>query len=62
MGGDFNTTRHQWEKKDGLLVRDQFQENLEDIIQNFNMLDIDFVVIKFTWNNKSSGPRHILPY
>lgn len=40
VGGDFNTTLHQKEKRGGALVRDTFKESMEDLISSLHLLEI----------------------
>jgi exonuclease III len=59
IAGDFNTTLHQGEKKGGSIVRDQFRENMEDLITDLDLFDVKPSKGKYTWSNKRTGVGHI---
>ena len=40
IAGDFNTTRSQGEKRGGMKVRDPFNEKMEDLMVDLDLLDI----------------------
>ena len=51
---------HLRKKKGGSNVRDPFGERLEDLISLWNLVNIKQRKAKYTWNNKRSGPSHIV--
>jgi endonuclease/exonuclease/phosphatase family metal-dependent hydrolase len=59
IAGDFNTTRAAMEKRGGSVVRDQFQERLEDLISDLDLYDVPSNKGIYTWNNRRAGPGHI---
>jgi len=59
LGGDFNTTTSKKEKQGGLIVRDTFQENMEDLILNLNLFAVKNPKFLYTWNNKCTCLAHI---
>jgi hypothetical protein len=56
---DFNTTLHQGKKMRGSIVRDQFTENMEDLVSYLNLFNVKPSKGKNTWNNKRTGVGHI---
>jgi hypothetical protein len=48
------------EKKGESIVRDPFREKSEDMINEWDLLDIKLVKGKYTWTNKRSGLGHIV--
>eukprot|EP00253_Pinus_taeda_P006650 PITA_06650 len=59
IAGDLNTTLHSSEKRGGSIVRDSATEWVEDLLQDWDLLDIKPVSGMFTWSNKRIGPSHI---
>ena len=59
LGGDFNVTLSQDEKKGGSKVRDPFKEIVDDLILEWDLMDIKPSIGKYTWSNKRTGPGHI---
>ena len=59
IAGDLNVTLAAEEKKGGSPVRDQAREWVEDIILNWDLMDIKPPIGKFTSTNKRLGPGHI---
>lgn len=57
--GDLNLTLHPSEKRGGNVVRDPAREWVEDIVQNWDLLDIKPSSGKYSWSNKRVGPGHI---
>jgi len=57
--GEFNTTISLEEKKGGSLVRDLFRENMEDLISDWDLLDIKPKNGKYIWTNIRIGPSYI---
>eukprot|EP00253_Pinus_taeda_P008616 PITA_08616 len=57
--GDLNLTLHPSEKRGGNVVRDPAREWVEDIVQDWDLLDIKPSSGKYSWSNKRVGPRHI---
>jgi hypothetical protein len=57
--GDFNVTLVQKEKKGGNIVQDPFCERLEDLILEWDLVDINLAKRKFTWSNKRMVPSFI---
>jgi hypothetical protein len=60
IAGDFNIVLHNLEKKGESIVRDPFREKSEDMINEWDLLDIKTIKGKYTWTNKISGPGHIV--
>jgi exonuclease III len=56
---DLNTTMHQREKKGGSIVRDQFRENMDDLVSDLDLFDVQPSKGKYTWNNKRTWVVHI---
>jgi len=59
IAGDLNLTLHSSEKRGGCIVRDPAREWAEDILQEWDMLDIKPSSCKYSWSNKRLGPGHI---
>lgn len=59
LARDFNLTLVVNEKKGGKRVSDPFKELLEDIIQDWDLVDIKPKKGKYTWSNKRIGPGYI---
>jgi exonuclease III len=59
LGGDFNVTLAQDEKRGGSIVRDPAREWVEDIAVAWDLLDIKPTKARYTWTNKRIGPGHI---
>ena len=59
LGGDFNVTLSQDERKGGSRVRDPFKEIVDDLILEWDLMDIKPSMGKYTWSNKRTGPGHI---
>jgi hypothetical protein len=47
-------------KKGGSIASDPFKENIEDLINDWDLLDIKPIKGKYTWTNKRSGHGHIV--
>jgi hypothetical protein len=47
------------EKRGGSTIKDPFREKMEDLIVEWDMVDIKPKKGKFTWSNKRLGPGHI---
>ena len=59
LAGDLNIILSQDEKRGGSLVRDPIRELVDDIIMDWNLMDVKPSAGKYTWNNKRIGPGHI---
>ena len=59
LAGDLNVTLSQEEKRGGTLVRDPIRETVDEIILDWDLMDVKPSSGKYTWNNKRIGPRHI---
>ena len=59
VAGDLNVTLATNEKKGGSPVRDPSREWIEDIILDWELIDIKPNKGNFTWSNKRIGPGHI---
>ena len=59
IAGDFNVTISADERRGGTKVRDPFGERLEDLISQWNLIDIKTKNGVYTWNNKRVGLGHI---
>ena len=57
--GDLNITLALSEKRGGSIVRDPAREWVEDLMQEWDLIDIKPLNGKFTWSNKRIGPGHI---
>jgi hypothetical protein len=55
--GDFNVIRNSAEKRGGNFGRDPFREKMEELIEDWDMLDISPQRGKFTWTNMRAKPR-----
>jgi hypothetical protein len=47
-------------KKGGSIASDPFKENIEYLINDWDLLDIKPIKGKYTWTNKRSGHGHIV--
>eukprot|EP00253_Pinus_taeda_P010030 PITA_10030 len=56
---DLNLTLLLAYKRGGNIVRDLEREWAEDLIQDWDLLDIKPIYSKYTWTNKRIGPGHI---
>jgi hypothetical protein len=59
LAGDFNVIRNNTEKRGGFFGRDPFHEKMEEILVDWDMLDINPQRGRYTWSNMRSGPGHI---
>ena len=59
IAGDLNVTLCQEEKRGGSLVRDPIRETIDEIILDWDLMDIKPSSGKYTWNNRRIGPGHI---
>lgn len=59
IAGDLNLTLHMEEKRGGTIVRDPAREWVEDLMQDWDLLDIPSKNGKYTWSNKRICPGHI---
>jgi exonuclease III len=59
IAGDLNLTLHPSEKRGGSVVRDPAREWVEDIMQDWDLLDTKPSSGKYSWSNKRVGPGHI---
>jgi hypothetical protein len=59
IAGDLNISLSQSEKRGGCIVRDPTREWVEDLIQDWDLLDVKPSRGKYTWSNKQVGPGHI---
>eukprot|EP00253_Pinus_taeda_P022851 PITA_22851 len=57
--GDLNLTLLSSEKRGGSIVRDPAREWVEDLMQDWDLLDIKPIKGTFTWSNKRIGSGHI---
>ena len=57
--GDMNITLSQEDKQGGSIVRDLAREWVEELIQDWDMLDVKPPKGKYTWTNRRSGPGYI---
>jgi endonuclease/exonuclease/phosphatase family metal-dependent hydrolase len=57
--GDLNLTFISVEKRGGSIVRDLAREWAEDLMQDWDLLDIKPSTGKFTWSNKRVSPGYI---
>jgi hypothetical protein len=48
MAGDFNVVLHNREKRGVSIARDRFRENMEDLINNWDMVNIKPTKGKYT--------------
>jgi hypothetical protein len=49
--GDFNVTISSQEKKGGSMVRDPLREKVEELIEDWDLIDIKPIRGKYTWSN-----------
>lgn len=56
---DLNLTLSSSEKRGGSAVRDPAREWAEDLMQDWDLLDIKPSSGKYSWSNKRIGPGHI---
>eukprot|EP00253_Pinus_taeda_P027391 PITA_27391 len=59
IAGDLNLTLLSSEKRGGSIVRDPTRESMEDLMQDWDLIDIKPAIGKYTWSNKRVGPGHI---
>lgn len=59
IAGDLNLTLLSADKRGGSVVRDPAREWAEDLIQDWDLLEIKPIFGKYTWTNKRIGPGHI---
>jgi hypothetical protein len=59
MAGDFNMVLSQEEKRGGSMVRDQFQEQVEDINTDWDIINVKPKRGKFKWTNRRNKLGHI---
>lgn len=59
IAGELNLILHSSKKRGGNIVRDPAREWVEDILQDWDMLDIKPSSGKYSWSNKRMGPGHI---
>ena len=57
--GDLNIILSQDEKREGSLIREPIREMVDDIILDWNLMDVKPSSGKYRWNNKRIGPGHI---
>jgi hypothetical protein len=57
--GDLNVVLNASEKKGGNVIRDPIMEWVDDLIQDWDLLDIKPSKGKFTWSNRRIIPGHI---
>ena len=60
LAGDFNAIRNNTEKMGGFYCRDPSHDRMEDIILDYNLIDVSPLKGKFTWTNKHLGLGHIV--
>jgi len=60
IAGDLNIIQNSVEKRGGIFGRDPSRENLEEIIMDWDLLDIPPQHGKFTWSNIHTSPGHIV--
>ena len=59
LAGDLNIILSQDEKRGVSLVRDPLREQVDEIIMDWDLLDVIPSKGKYTWNNTRLGPWHI---
>ena len=59
LARDLNVILSQDEKRGGSLVKDPIRETVDEIILEWDLMDVKASTRKYTWNNKRIGPRHI---
>ena len=59
IAGDLNLILSLTEKRGGSIVRDPAREWVEDLLQDWDMIDIKPSSGKYTWSNKRVGSGHI---
>eukprot|EP00253_Pinus_taeda_P002180 PITA_02180 len=57
--GDFNLTLLSSKKRGGSIVRDPTRESVEDLMQDWDLIDIKPTLGKYTWSNKRVSLGHI---
>lgn len=60
IAGDLNLTLLSVDKSGGNIVCDLAREWAEDLMQDWDLLDIKPISGKYTWTNKRIGPGHIV--
>lgn len=59
LTGDLNLTLATFEKRGGTVVRDPAREWVEELIQDWDLMDVKPSKGNFTWTNKRTRPGHI---
>ena len=59
IAGDLNITLSHEEKCGGCIVRDPTLEWVEELIHEWDLIDLKSCHGKFNWSNKRAGPGHI---
>ena len=59
LAGDFNLVMHPKEKKGGNKGRESILCFVEDLIQQWDLVDIKPNRGRYTWSNNRIGPHHI---
>jgi len=59
LAEDFNTIRFNSEKRGGFFGRDPSRDKMEEIIDEWDLIDVTPQTDKFTRTNKRQGPSHI---
>ena len=59
LTGDINVTLNQKEKRGGSVVREPIREQVDEIILDWDLVDVIPAKWKFTLTNRRLGPRHI---
>jgi len=59
MVGNFNVVGNNVEKRGGIYGRDPLSDKMEELIDEWDMLDVNPQRGKFTWSNMRSRSRHI---
>ena len=59
LTGDLNVILSQDEKRGGSLVRYPIRETVDEIILEWDLMDVKPSTRKYTWNNRRIGPGHI---
>jgi exonuclease III len=57
--GDFNVVLNIKEKRGGSIVRDPYKKNMEDLMMDWDLVDVKPMKGKYTWLNRRIGPNHI---
>jgi hypothetical protein len=56
---DYNVVLFNNEKRGGNIIRDPFREKMEELITEWDLIDIKQIKGKYTWTNQRTGPGHI---